>query len=256
MIPFFRKIRKKMADDNKPLKYARYAIGEIILVVIGILIALQINNWNERRKIQSNQEKYLTLLKTEAENNLKEIRNTKNAVSEMKMKQIVLYNLINVKRDTVTENYLSESLFRIISSVYRFKYENSALSDLKSSGNLKNVLNDSLRKYLIALEPLVIKVQGQEEAVVNLRYEVMNYIKENGSLKVIIDQNEVEERLGLPKLPKSKRSNIDLLGEVEFENILINYIGVTNNIISLQYPEMENHLNKVIEIIEKELYKY
>jgi len=50
MIPFFRKIRKKMADDNKPLKYMRYAIGEIILVVIGILIALQINNWNEHRK--------------------------------------------------------------------------------------------------------------------------------------------------------------------------------------------------------------
>ncbi|MCA0931766.1 hypothetical protein LCM02_04830 [Lutimonas saemankumensis] len=50
MIPFFRKIRKKMADDNRPLKYARYAIGEIILVVIGILIALQINNWNEEQK--------------------------------------------------------------------------------------------------------------------------------------------------------------------------------------------------------------
>jgi len=49
MIPFFRKIRKKMADDNRPLKYMRYAIGEIFLVVIGILIALQINNWNENR---------------------------------------------------------------------------------------------------------------------------------------------------------------------------------------------------------------
>ena len=50
MINFFRKIRKKMADDNKPLKYMRYAIGEILLVVIGILIALSINNWNEGRK--------------------------------------------------------------------------------------------------------------------------------------------------------------------------------------------------------------
>ena len=50
MIPFFRKIRKKMADDNRPLKYMRYAIGEIILVVIGILIALQINNWTEQKK--------------------------------------------------------------------------------------------------------------------------------------------------------------------------------------------------------------
>ena len=52
MIPFFRKIRKQMADDNKPMKYARYAIGEIALVVIGILIALAINNWNESRKLK------------------------------------------------------------------------------------------------------------------------------------------------------------------------------------------------------------
>jgi hypothetical protein len=50
MIPYFRKIRKKMADDNKPIQYMRYALGEIVLVVIGILIALQINNWNEQRK--------------------------------------------------------------------------------------------------------------------------------------------------------------------------------------------------------------
>jgi len=50
MIPFFRKTRKKMADDNRPLKYMRYAIGEIVLVVVGILIALSINNWNEDRK--------------------------------------------------------------------------------------------------------------------------------------------------------------------------------------------------------------
>ncbi len=50
MIAFFRTIRKNLVDDNKPLKYLRYAFGEIILVVIGILIALQINNWNEKRK--------------------------------------------------------------------------------------------------------------------------------------------------------------------------------------------------------------
>jgi len=255
MIKFFRKIRQNLLMENKTGKYFKYAIGEIILVVFGILIALQINNWNERRKIQSNQEKYFTLLKTEAENNLKEIRKTKNAVSEMKMKQIVLYKLMNGKRDTVTENYLAESLFDIIANVHRIKYENSALSDLKNSGNLKNVLNDSLRKYLIALEPLVIQVQGQEEAVIDLRNQALNFMKEKGSLRVIIDQNEVEERLGLPKLSKSKSSNIHLLGEVEFENILINYIGVTNNSISVQYPKMENHIKKVIDIIERELYK-
>ena len=50
MIGFFRRIRKKLADENQFFKYGKYAIGEIVLVVVGILIALSINNWNERRK--------------------------------------------------------------------------------------------------------------------------------------------------------------------------------------------------------------
>ena len=52
MINFFRKIRKQLADQNKPLKYFSYAFGEIVLVMIGILLALQVNNWNEERKDQ------------------------------------------------------------------------------------------------------------------------------------------------------------------------------------------------------------
>ena len=65
MIPFFRKIRKKMADDNRPLKYARYAIGEIVLVVVGILIALQINNWNENRKHDNAEKVFLSGIKSD-----------------------------------------------------------------------------------------------------------------------------------------------------------------------------------------------
>ncbi len=50
MINFFRKIRQNLLMENKTGKYFKYAIGEIILVVIGILIAIAINNWNENRK--------------------------------------------------------------------------------------------------------------------------------------------------------------------------------------------------------------
>jgi len=60
MIKFFRKIRQKMLTENKFSKYLIYAIGEIILVVIGILIALQINNWNE---VQKGKMKATTILK-------------------------------------------------------------------------------------------------------------------------------------------------------------------------------------------------
>ena len=56
MIKFFRQIRQNLIMENKTGKYLKYAIGEIVLVVIGILIALQINNWNENRK-EKQQEK-------------------------------------------------------------------------------------------------------------------------------------------------------------------------------------------------------
>ncbi|WP_445748337.1 DUF6090 family protein [Polaribacter sp.] len=60
MIKFFRKIRQNLLTENKTSKYFKYAIGEIILVVIGILIALQINNWNEQQKIRTYE---ITMLK-------------------------------------------------------------------------------------------------------------------------------------------------------------------------------------------------
>lgn len=68
MIPFFRKIRYRLAEDNQFLKYSRYAIGEIILVVIGILIALQVNDWNENRKSKIRERMYLKKLYEDIQN--------------------------------------------------------------------------------------------------------------------------------------------------------------------------------------------
>jgi len=62
MIKFFRKIRQRLLTENKFSKYLLYAIGEIVLVVVGILIALQINNWNEARKNHNNLEGYLIFM--------------------------------------------------------------------------------------------------------------------------------------------------------------------------------------------------
>jgi len=58
MIKFFRKIRQRLLNENKFSKYLIYAIGEIVPVVIGILIALQINNWNENRKLDNTKQNY------------------------------------------------------------------------------------------------------------------------------------------------------------------------------------------------------
>ena len=70
MIKFFRNIRKSLITEGKTSKYLKYAIGEIVLVVIGILIALQINNWNESRKDRVKEKEILMALADNLENNI------------------------------------------------------------------------------------------------------------------------------------------------------------------------------------------
>ena len=70
MIKFFRKIRQKLLSENKFSKYLIYAIGEIILVVVGILIALQVNNLNEQRKKQDLRENYINSLLIDLESDI------------------------------------------------------------------------------------------------------------------------------------------------------------------------------------------
>ncbi len=74
MIKFFRKIRQKLLSENKFSKYLIYAIGEITLVVFGILIALQVNNWNEQRKSKSQEIKILTEVRNALKVDLKDIK--------------------------------------------------------------------------------------------------------------------------------------------------------------------------------------
>ena len=73
MLTFFRRIRKGLLGSGKARKYLLYAIGEIALVVIGILIALQINNWNEDSKKMESVELYLLNLIEDLENDIEEL---------------------------------------------------------------------------------------------------------------------------------------------------------------------------------------
>lgn len=103
MIPFFRKIRKKLANDNQFFKYSRYAIGEIILVVIGILIALQINNWNEERKTLAKFDRLLHNVQKELSVN---IANFTDFINYSQKKDSILYIINNrlLTNDMIKKN--------------------------------------------------------------------------------------------------------------------------------------------------------
>lgn len=106
MIKFFRQLRQKLLMENNNSKYLKYAIGEIVLVVIGILIALQINNWNEKRK---NENKILSILK-EVQNDLQEdILKSKELFAYYKSRDSIIQLALNNK--LTRANYLSDKKY-------------------------------------------------------------------------------------------------------------------------------------------------
>ena len=78
MIKFFIKIRQNLLSEGKTGKYLKYALGEIILVVFGILIALQINNWNEERKDSLKEQLFLEQLQEGYQANLAQLDQKNN----------------------------------------------------------------------------------------------------------------------------------------------------------------------------------
>lgn len=94
MIKFFRKIRQKLLDEGNLKRYLVYAIGEILLVVIGILIALQINNWNENRKQLAKSHEILGEIKENLAYNNEQFRQEiKEETAVIQSIDIVLENL-------------------------------------------------------------------------------------------------------------------------------------------------------------------
>ena len=138
-----------MADDNKPLKYMRYAIGEIVLVVIGILVALQVNNWNENRIKLNESIKQLKSLKSDLEVDTIYFNQQKREAQ----KQVDNY-LIFFKKSYETQNNIEE-VTELIDLAYPFtKYlqvQNSTFLEMVNSGKLNDLANEELKSSIVAL---------------------------------------------------------------------------------------------------------
>jgi hypothetical protein len=161
MIKFFRHIRQQLLSEGKTEKYLKYAIGEIVLVVIGILIALQINNWNEARKIRDKEVIYLNNIKTDLQLSILEIEefiatrqsqiNSANLIMEyFNGKPVNDWNFFN---KNIVSIYTWQS-FYLLDNTYQ---------ELKNSGNFAIISNDSIKKGLLNLELLYKKLKYNED---------------------------------------------------------------------------------------------
>lgn len=146
MIKFFRNIRQKLLSENKFSKYLIYAVGEIVLVVVGILIALQVNNWNEKRKLKGAE---ITILQNFESSIGSDIESLEYYIEEYR----TIHNSIKLLRNHMDNNmpYNDSLNFHFLNSTAYWspRIDQGVFSTL-SSTDLNLISNDSLKKEIVS----------------------------------------------------------------------------------------------------------
>ena len=170
MIKFFRKIRQNLLMENETGKYFKYAIGEIVLVVIGIIIALSINNWNNKRVENIQEQNYYCLLLQEVNQDLNQIDELLIADKERLTESNHFIRLLQQKSTIKRE--VGEKHMLIIKNITNIFRPNSAVfEDIKFSGSLKIMKNIHFKK---ALNQYFKKVNQFGDIILNNNSVILN----------------------------------------------------------------------------------
>ena len=156
MMKFFRKIRYDLMEKNKTGKYLKYAIGEVVLVIIGILIALSINNWNTNRKLKSEEQNLLKDLRTEVKSNIESLTIT---IDEHEKSYNVAQEFKRLFQDREAFNMMSDStfqtIFRNMNVNWTYDPKKGILNSMISSGQINNLSNKELKYLLASFEDVI-----------------------------------------------------------------------------------------------------
>ena len=163
MIKFFRHIRQQLLSENKTGKYFKYAIGEIVLVVIGILIALQINNWNENRLKLNKESAILANIHKEFKGNKKQLDSVlyQHNLAHNACKEIINFFPITSKPKPIELDSLSRYMWDSYGGM-TFNPSQSSINALTNTSSFDIISNEHLRDLLISWNDLIEDYQEEE----------------------------------------------------------------------------------------------
>ena len=240
MIKFFRKIRQNLLSEGKTGKYLKYAIGEIFLVVIGILIALQINNWNTNRLQNKKERLLLNELHQEFVQNKAQLENVLFIHKRtFKSAQFLKSKLpINLK----TENLDSLS-YHIHKLAWHFTFNPSdGITDaISNSSSFDIISNNELRKLLISWNDVLEDYQDEE---INAHLNYVNHLKPYEK-KHFIYEDDYKKMLSDPRI------DLSFLETLEFDNYVLDRYNDLMEIVNNEDGELNviiNTINRVIEL--------
>jgi hypothetical protein len=249
MIKFFRKIRQKMLTENKFSKYLIYAIGEIILVVIGILIALAINNWNEESKIQKSINNHLTILKQNLLEDQIQLKELKQYMTEN-----VHYSdstMLQIRTNIPVNNKIKKYLVKLVLE-YQFSPNTNAIETITQSNeipSLKSDLQTAVLNYYALIERTkerehISNTQIQTKYENHLNNEYPEVFQKDNDWEFIKTFYKNDPRTILP-INETK-----LLADKKLESLLVSRYFQS---VALQgfYGELIESSDKILKLLEQ-----
>ena len=247
MIKFFRHIRQTLIMENKTSKYFKYAIGEIILVVIGILIALQINNWNQTRQEKQQSLEICEGLKDETQRNISNLKIDINRLEGMLGADLEFLKMMG-------ENYKDKEVRRLDSlvsysiSAPRLSLQQSVLNQsLNNNVWIKHISKD-LKNRVYDFPRFIQDIKNREELI-------EQYVNEQ-FIPLISTQYSLRnmDAIFSPSMKEIGQSNFEIdsrkiLGVLALENVLDNKYFLLND-VKRDYNSLLNSYESLLKALD------
>ena len=229
MIKLFRKIRQNLLAEGKTGKYLKYAAGEILLVVIGILIALSINNWNTKRIENNRASSFMVKMQTQLEINISRldggIKNLKNRYS---ISDSLIFIIGDENMDNIDEKI--DSLVSVNMFDYHLNLNMNTLLEGRENGDLSLIKSDSLRQLIYDFSTMYESIKERERIankdLIDLFIPYLNkrYNQRNGAIVFFGGNKRMKSKI-------YKGNNFKMLEDQEFENLIFTRMNYNNGLL-------------------------
>lgn len=248
MLRFFRAIRKQLMEKNKVRTYILYAVGEIALVMIGILLAIQINTAFENRVNEKTHQRLVAELSSEFQNNLAQLDTVIQYQNLVHESAVNLLDVISKEGQGTTGDEFRKMLFEFGYN-WTFDPTNGVLASSISSGDIHLLKNDSLKTLLFSWEGLVVDAREEQVKAITDYERIGKYQESHVMTADILQYNR--DQYEVPESFYESDYNA-LLQDPQYENLIVHRIILTKDILFELVPLRESNLQILKLLLQEE----